>query len=220
MKRLIATATLTFGCLCSASAVTSPKADPAIYRVTLAHVEADFCKAPPITAEDKASLIRAAAAITVPGLVFDHVFTPMDYAVIADDVPSVVRLVGIGYPLTSRSLSTGGSLLHLAAWSDSRNVALFLLQQGADPNDSSGTGATPLMVAAMEGRRHMVELLLEHGAEVNAHSPDRVHTALSYSMICRDQALVDLLLGAGAEVDPHAKMLADKFGISVRRDEP
>src|SRR3546814_808677 len=94
-------------------------------------------------------------------------------------------LVGIGYQRASGSLSTGGSLLHLAAWSDSRSVALFLLQQGADPNDSSGTGATPLMVAAMEGRWHMVELLLEHGADVNAHTPDRLHTALSYSMIDR-----------------------------------
>src|SRR3546814_2975432 len=70
------------------------------------------------------------------------------------------------------------------------------------------------MVAAMEGRWHMVELLLEHGADVNAHTPDRLHTALSYSMICRDQSLVDLLLGAGAEIDPHAKKLADKFGVS------
>src|SRR3546814_20273030 len=89
----------------------------------------------------------------------------MDYAVIADDVPSIIRLVGIGYPLTSRSLSTGGSLLHLAAWSDSRSVALFLLQQGADTNDSSGTGATPLMVAAMDGRWHMVELLRARSEE-------------------------------------------------------
>src|SRR3546814_5863437 len=101
-------------------------------------MEAECCNAPPRTAEDKASLVSAATAVTVPGLVFDHVITPMDYAVIADDVPSIIRLVGIGYPLTSRSLSTGGSLLHLAAWSDSRSVALFLLQQGADPNDKIG----------------------------------------------------------------------------------
>src|SRR3546814_1130992 len=155
MRKLIATAALTFSCLCSASPVTSLKADPAIYRVTLAHIEAEFCKAPPLTAEDKASLVSAATAVTVPGLVFDHVITPMDYAVIADDVPSIIRLVGIGYPLTSRSLSTGGSLLHLAAWSDSRSVALFLLQQGADPNDSSGTGAPPHMVAARTAERRV-----------------------------------------------------------------
>src|SRR3546814_1662027 len=79
MRKLIATAALTFSCLCSASPVTSLKADPAIYRVTLAHIEAEFCKAPPLTAEDKASLVSAATAVTVPGLVFDHVITPMDY---------------------------------------------------------------------------------------------------------------------------------------------
>src|SRR3546814_17883740 len=94
--------------------------------------------------------------------------------------------------------------------SDSRSVALFLLQQGADPNDSSGTGATTLMVAAMEGRWHMVELLLEHGADVNAHTPDRLHTALRYSMIRRAHSLVALLLGDGAEVDPLAQNMADK----------
>src|SRR3546814_8904411 len=148
-------------------------------------MEAEFCKAPPLTAEDKASLVSAATAVTVPGLVFDHVITPMDYAVIADDVPSIIRLVGIGYPLTSRSLSTGGSLLHLAAWSDSRSVALFLLQQGADTNDSSGTGSTPLMVEAIEGRLHMVALLLEHGQDVNANHPDRLHTSLGSSTLCR-----------------------------------
>src|SRR3546814_20662451 len=76
------------------------------------------------------------------------------------------------------------------------------------------------MVAAMEGRWHMVELLLEHGADVNAHTPDRLHTALSYSMICRDQSLVDLLLGDGAEIDHHAKKLADKFGVLLSRDAP
>src|SRR3546814_17451171 len=142
MRKLIATAALTFSCLCSASPVTSLKADPAIYRVTLAHIEAEFCQAPPLTAEDKASLVSAATAVTVPGLVFDHVITPMDYAVIAAAVPSIISLVGIGYPLTSRSLRTGGRLLHLAAWSDSRHVALIWLPQAPDPNHRIFTGDT------------------------------------------------------------------------------
>src|SRR3546814_16383629 len=67
MRKLIAPAALTFSCLCSASPVTSLKADPAIYRVTLAHIEAEFCKAPQLTAEAKASPVRQTTAVTGPG---------------------------------------------------------------------------------------------------------------------------------------------------------
>jgi ankyrin repeat protein len=216
-KFLASLGMMVLSCHCSASPVVPSTADPAIYHVMSAHYGAAFCKAPPVTREDRDKLIKAAAAVSAPGLAYDIVFTPMDYAVIADDVPSVERLVAVGYPLAAKE-RFGQSLLHLAVWNGSNDVAKFLLQSGIDLNATDDAGVTPLMVAASEGRLGLTELLLSHGAKVNVRSSDG-RTALDYSMICKNQALVDVLLSAGAEIDPRAQRLATKFGLSLTKHE-
>ena len=138
----------------------------------------------------------------------------MDYAVLADDPRSVVHLMKVGYPLTIRLPPGADTLLHLAAFHNSEQVALFLLEHGVDPNATNEAGSTPLMVAASEGHVELVKLLLAHGAEISAHTAYG-SSALSYSMVCENQTLVDVLLDAGAEIDPASRRLAERFGLSL-----
>ena len=44
-----------------------------------------------------------------------------------------------------------GTALHLAVWEDQEEIVQFVLDQGMDPNATSGSGETPLMAAAYKG---------------------------------------------------------------------
>lgn len=211
IKPLLAAAALSWNCL---AAPVAPAAEPSLYNVILSHAEADLCKTPAVAPEDRRKLIAAAMAVSTPGLVYDQIFSPLDYAVAADDPSSVRHLISVGYQLTTRVPPGGDTLLHLAAWHGAEKVALFLLDQGVDANATNDAGSTPLMVAASEGHLEMVRLLLAHGAEARARRPDG-NTSLSYSMVCKNQLLVDVLLDAGAEIDQKSKILAQKFGLSL-----
>ena len=67
-------------------------------------------------------------------------------------------------------LGSGGSPLHIAVLSDQKEVAEFLIDNGADLNAKADDeyGGTPLHWAAAFGKQQMVILLVEAGADVNA----------------------------------------------------
>ena len=44
-----------------------------------------------------------------------------------------------------------GTALHLAVWEDQEEIVQFVLDQGMDPNATSGSGETALMAAAYKG---------------------------------------------------------------------
>ncbi len=89
------------------------------------------------------------------------------------------------------------------------------IEKGADVNAKSKAGFTPLMNAAANGDVASVKLLLSKGAEVNAVTTDGIDvkvkngpialgkfTALMLASVYGPPEIVDLLLRAGARVDP------------------
>lgn len=66
----------------------------------------------------------------------------------------------------------GQSLIHLAVASGQKEIAEFLLAQGADINATQTGGYTPLHIAAKTGNEEMIKFLLEHMADINAVTDD------------------------------------------------
>lgn len=79
------------------------------------------------------------------------------------------------YPLDVNARNAEGETpLHIAlygcledGWDDLSDIAVCLLQHGADVNAKLKTGETLLNVAVVRGIRELVEFLVEHGADVN-----------------------------------------------------
>jgi ankyrin repeat protein len=89
--------------------------------------------------------------------------------------------------------------LHFAAKNGRRDVAEYLLLQGADPNAKNNAGETPLYAASLIGYVSVVELLLTHGADVslgNSVGPP-INTAAGMG----NADVVRLLLDYGALVN-------------------
>ena len=72
--------------------------------------------------------------------------------------------VPTGYPLA------GASALHLAIFSNNKEIVQLLLDNGADKNIKAidQSGGTPLQWAAFWGIRDMTEFMVNAGAEINA----------------------------------------------------
>jgi ankyrin repeat protein len=115
-------------------------------------------------------------------------FTALMFAAQQGDVESARALLGAGAEV-NESAPEDGSALVIATASGHEKLALFLLEQGADPNAKDGYGIAPLHYALHEGllavsgyqimatdrfgwlRPNMPELvkaLLAHGADPNA----------------------------------------------------
>jgi ankyrin repeat protein len=87
--------------------------------------------------------------------------------------------------------------LHWAAWNGRKEVAEFLLSQGAKVNARDEHGHTPLHCAAMWNKKDIVELLIEHGADVNA-TDNEGRTPLHYAAWDDHIEVVEMLRNCGA----------------------
>jgi ankyrin repeat protein len=82
--------------------------------------------------------------------------------------------------------------LHAASAAGSLEIALLLVEAGADVNAVQQAGFTPLHAAAMAGRIDLAKLLLERGADPNVKADDG-RTALAMARDAKQQAVIDLL---------------------------
>lgn len=124
--------------------------------------------------------------------------TPMVEAASAGELDEVRSLAEDGASLNT--LTEHGTPLAAAVTGQRDDVALYLLQQGAEPDRTGPDGVTPLMQAAASGQRRMVSLLLAAGADVNA----RASNGASPVMMAAQQghlSVVKMLLSAGANVN-------------------
>jgi ankyrin repeat protein len=62
----------------------------------------------------------------------------------------------------------GETLLHVTVGQNHKDVAEFLLNEGADVNALTADKLTPLHMAAQNGNLDIVKLLLDHKANINA----------------------------------------------------
>ena len=194
------------------------RASKIAYEIIGSELSTPMCEPSSVPQSQREDLVRALAPIRTPGLSDPTGLSPLEFAVLADDVPSIERFVDIGYPLTKRDIH-GGTLLHVASLVGSQRALTFLLAHGADPNATNSAGSTPLMVAASENRPATVNALLSAGSS-SASRTNAGDTALHHALLCRDQELIKALIDHGAPVDAKAKTLAAKFGVELPTDKP
>jgi len=63
---------------------------------------------------------------------------------------------------------SGLTPLHVASFMGHMNIAMFLLQSGANPNYQTVRGETPLHLATRANQTDIIRVLLRHGAHVDA----------------------------------------------------
>ena len=105
----------------------------------------------------------------------------------------------------------GMTALVLAAAGEDSQIVRGLLRCGADPNRPSELGITPLYSAVLREQTESVQVLLEAGADPNRLCPIRARvpalgtprTPLMAAARQGNQRIVELLIAAGAEVNPN-----------------
>ena len=108
-------------------------------------------------------------------------------------------------------------LMCLAASAGAEDLVAWLIELGADVNDSAPTSLVPPLVHAADGGHGaMVRMLLAAGADVNAQ-PKMKRTALIAAVDYGDPDLVSLLLDAGADA---AILPADRRSARERARGP
>jgi ankyrin repeat protein len=93
-------------------------------------------------------------------------YTPLLFAARVGDLASATLLVAAGADVNDQP-PYGTSATVVAAHSGHREVAVFLLRQGADPN-AADAGYTALHSAILHKDAALVRALLDHGADVDA----------------------------------------------------
>ena len=79
-------------------------------------------------------------------------------------------------------------------------MALCLIQNGADVNYKTYDGLTPLIAACTNGNSEMVQFLVEHGANVNQEDYKNGVTPIFYACKHSHLPVVNLMLKLGADV--------------------
>ena len=142
--------------------------------------------------------------------------TALIVAASASGTADVVRLLLAKGADVNAADTMGVTPLIAATNVDDVDVAKILLASGADAHAAARTGlpATPLMGAAANGNAELVRTLLAHKPDLTVVSADRAAvvkngpvregklTALLAAITGGNPEVVDLLLRAGAQVDP------------------
>ena len=140
------------------------------------------------------------AALGNPGVVNSYAYdgwTPLHLAAFFGRREAAERLLAAGAALSARSTnSMRNTPLHAAVAGGRTDVALLLIQRGAEVNAADSGRHTPLHIAAENGNAAVVESLLTHGAD--AHAVDAEDkTPLSRAAARNHSTIVDLI-NAGA----------------------
>jgi uncharacterized protein len=103
-----------------------------------------------------------------------------------------------GADLTATATNrTGYNALTGAVAGGREEIAIWLLENGADANYRYGPGYTPLLTAAANGHLNIVKDLLVHGADINAKA-NGGKTALSIAEERKHPDVVEFLRSKGA----------------------
>ena len=92
---------------------------------------------------------------------------------------------------------TGYNALTGAVAGGREEIAIWLLENGADANYRYGAGYTPLLTAAANGHLEIVQALLRHGADLHARTNDG-KSAVAFADERNHSAVAELLRAQGA----------------------
>jgi ankyrin repeat protein len=125
--------------------------------------------------------------------------TALHWAVHRDDLAVADLLIRSGARANVAN-DLGTTPLHLACTNRSAPMVERLLAAGASASAALLNGETVLMTCARAGDARAVKALLAHGADVNAKEREHHQTALMWAAAQRHPDIVELLIGAHADI--------------------
>ncbi len=131
-------------------------------------------------------------------------WTPVDAALLMDhnDVAQYLMENG-GKSNPQAADADGDTWLIGAAAADDKELAVALLEQGADPNHRNNLGRTALMYAAIEGQDDIAKALLQKNADPNIGDNDG-DTALHLAIYMKAKGLNIVRLLLASKANPNA----------------
>ena len=135
--------------------------------------------------------------------------TPMFFAIDNGRVQAARALLNAGVPAGAVCHRNGSTALHAATLRQNKDLALLLLERGANVNAGDADGDTPLHDLMIDGggdeiRLELLALLLAAGANVNAankRSATPLHVAAREQYAAAATSTVRALLAAGARFE-------------------
>jgi len=116
-----------------------------------------------------------------------HFISPLNWAIFAEQTPTVKYLVEKGGANPDGASSDGRRPLHIAVGKGNAEIIQWLCEtHNAVINCQSGSGETPVYQAVYYGKDPVFDYLLEHGADVSiptAHGYTALHMAASKANI-------------------------------------
>uniref|UniRef100_UPI0035902682 ankyrin-3-like n=1 Tax=Myxine glutinosa TaxID=7769 RepID=UPI0035902682 len=121
--------------------------------------------------------------------------------------------------MNKENSSSGFTALHIAAHYGSQDVAVLLLDRGADCNFKANNGITPLHVSAKRGHTELVTTLLDHGATIDAGTRDGL-TPLHCAARSGHESTVRLLIERGTPILAQTKNGLSPLHMASQGDHP
>ena len=135
----------------------------------------------------------------------------------SDDVPSVHRLLSIGFDANTLDPQKRSALMLAVAEKSVKVASLLISSLNIDLEAMNPAGENALMLASLSGQENIVRQLIDRGAEINKPG----WTALHYAASGGHDAIVRLLLAHHAYVDAESPngstplMLAARYGSTA-----
>jgi ankyrin repeat protein len=126
--------------------------------------------------------------------------TALHWAIYYNDPALVARLIERGADVKVRN-EYGATPLSQAAIIGNTEVIEMLLDAGAEADERGADDQTALMIIARTPNVDAAKVLVAAGADVNAREKWRNQTALMWAAAQQQPAMVDFLIGQGADVD-------------------
>ncbi len=126
--------------------------------------------------------------------------TPLQWAAFEDNVDEARRLIAAGADVKATN-NYGINAMLLAADISSTKLIELLLKNGADANSANPDGETALHLVSRSGNIDAAMLLLKAGAKIDPRDKLGDQTPLMWAVARRHPAMVEFLLGKGANVN-------------------
>jgi len=121
------------------------------------------------------------------------------------DMERVKQLIKENPDMVNLECNQSGSRpLHIAVYKNHKEIALLLIEKGADVNSKDVQGTFPLYAAVCMENKEMVSLLIDNGADVNIE-PDGTRRPLDLAASTGNKEIVTLLIEKGAEINAESQ---------------